>query len=63
MSAIYSGGFYNSIQLPEPNADTRRRSRNDNSCNRWHLVPSREEQIRRGADSQYQTSARSAFFL
>jgi len=29
MSAIYSGGFYNSIQLPEPNADTRRRSRNE----------------------------------
>jgi len=41
MSAIYSGAFWNPVQLPEANADTRRRSRNDNSCNRWHLVPSR----------------------
>jgi len=34
MSAIYSGAFWNSAQLPETNAATRRRSRNENSCDR-----------------------------
>jgi len=41
MSAIYSGAFWNSAQLPESNAVLRHRSRNDTSCNRCHLVPSR----------------------
>ena len=43
MSAIYSGAFWNSAQLPETNAVTRRRSRNDNSCNRCHLDGSSNE--------------------
>jgi hypothetical protein len=41
MSAIYSGALWNSTQVPEANAVTRRRSRNENSCDRDYLVPSR----------------------
>jgi hypothetical protein len=43
MSAIYSGAFWNSAQPPEANAFTRRHSRNDTSCNRWHLDGSSNE--------------------